>query len=66
MSKVTIEMEWTDALYVKSILSSARNKDLDLSKIWERDGDPVPEWLFQEIDKLGRVIDIFEKEINRN
>ena len=66
MSKVTIEMELTDALYVKFILSYARSKYLDLSKIWERFGDPVPEVLSQEIAKLSRVIDIFEKEINRN
>ena len=66
MSKVTIEMEWMDALYVKAILSSARRKDLEMTKILEHDGDPVPEWLFQEIDRLSRVIDVFEKEINRN
>lgn len=66
MKKVSIKLDWIDALYIKSILSSVRRKDMEMMKIWERDREPVPDWMLGELDRLSLVIDMLETQINKN
>lgn len=64
MRKVTIELEWKDAVILESMLDVRHEKNAKMKKLFQKDGGPVPLWLTEDIEKTTRVLDIVSKAVN--
>lgn len=66
MSKVTIEMEWMDAVTLEAMLDVRHEQNAKMKKNFQNVGEPVPLWLTEDIKRTTRMIDIVHKAVNSN
>lgn len=64
MRKVTIELEWMDAVTLESMLDVRHEKNAKMKKLFQNAGDPVPLWLTEDIKKTTRILDIVKKAVH--
>lgn len=64
MEKVTIEMDWHDAVVMMNRLKTRKKQDEDFLGLIVRTEGRKPSWLVEEIETLSRIIDIVEKAVH--